>query len=251
MSARLFLLLVFPLLAASSAGAATSRAVSYPSGSETVSGVAYTPAQVKGPAPAVIVIHEWWGLNDWVKEQAARLSDQGYVTLAVDLYRGKSTANPEEAHELMRGVPEDRARRDLLAAVKFLQSQKNVRADRIAVIGWCMGGGYAETLAVSDPGLAAAVINYGRLSTEKETLNKIQAPLLGLFGGLDRGIPPESVRQFESTMKGLGKKVETHIYPGAGHAFQNPSNKAGYRAEDAADAWKRITAFLAAHLKKK
>lgn len=249
MPARLFLL--FVIFAAVSAVAADSQAVSYKSGDETVNGVLYMPDKVKGPVPAIIVIHEWWGLNDWVKDQAAKLAGQGYATLAVDLYRGKSTADPEVAHELMRGLPEDRARRDLLAAVKFLQSRKNVRPDRIAVIGWCMGGGYAESLAVADPELAAAVINYGHLSTEQETLAKIHAPILGLFGALDRGIPPESVQKFESSMKGLGKSVETHIYPDAGHGFQNPANKTAYRPEDTEDAWKRITAFLATNLKKK
>lgn len=245
------LLLLFTLCAAVSAAAAESQAVAYPSGEETVHGVLYMPDKLKGPAPAIIVIHEWWGLNDWVKDQAAKLAGQGYAALAVDLYRGKSTTDPEVAHELMRGLPEDRARRDLLAAVKFLQSRKNLRPDRIAVIGWCMGGGYAESLAVADPGLAAAVINYGHLSTEKETLAKIHAPVLGLFGALDRGIPPESVRQFESTMQSLGKSVETHIYADAGHGFQNPANKSGYRPDDTEDAWKRITAFLGTHLRKK
>ena len=97
----------------------TARSVSYKSGDETVQGILYTPAG-KGPFPALIVIHEWWGLNDWVKEQASKLADQGYVTLAVDLYRGKVATTPDEAHEIMRGVPEDRAKRDLHAAFEFL-----------------------------------------------------------------------------------------------------------------------------------
>src|SRR5438270_12995201 len=99
--------------------------VSYKSGKETVQAELYTP-KGKGPFPAVIVIHEWWGLNDWVKEQAAKLADEGYVALAVDLYRGKVAGNPDEAHELMRGVPQDRAQRDLKAAFDYLASQKEV-----------------------------------------------------------------------------------------------------------------------------
>ncbi len=244
------MLLTFVWFAAVTAFAATSEPVSYLSGNETVKAVMYSPPKADGPLPAIIVIHEWWGLDDWVKEQASRLADQGYVTLAVDLYRGKSTKDPEEAHELMRGLPEDRARRDLLAAYKFLQSRKNVKSDRIGSIGWCMGGGYSEALAINQPALAAAVINYGRLSTETETLKKIKAPILGLFGGQDRGIPPASVQQFEKTMKTLGKQVETHIYPDAGHAFQNPGNVKGYRADDTTDAQRRITEFFASTLKK-
>src|SRR5690242_21763301 len=109
--------------------AADGKQVSYKSGEETVNATMYTP-QGKGPFPAIVVIHEWWGLNDWVKEQASKLADEGYVTLAVDLYRGKVATTPDEAHELMRGVPEDRATRDLLAATTYLRSLKNVKPDK-------------------------------------------------------------------------------------------------------------------------
>ena len=228
--------------------AADGRTVTYKSGDETVSAVLYTPPG-KGPFPAIVVIHEWWGLNDWVKDEASKLADQGYVTLAVDLYRGQVAADPAMAHELMRGVPEDRAVRDLLAAANFLRAQKNVKAGKVGAIGWCMGGGYSARLAENDPKLAAAVINYGSLSTDPATLNKIQAPVLGLFGGQDRGIPPAAVQQFEKQMKEMGKEVSIKIYDDAGHAFENPNNKGGYRADDAADAWKRITDFFAAKLK--
>src|SRR5947199_6127680 len=141
-------------LLASAAFAATSQPVSYKSGDETVQGVLYTPANSKGKLPAIVVIHEWWGLNDWVKEEAGKLADQGYVTLAIDLYRGKVATTPDEAHEIMRGVPEDRAKRDLHAAFEFLKSQANVKRDRIASIGWCMGGGYSLDVALQEPTLA-------------------------------------------------------------------------------------------------
>src|SRR5450631_2547045 len=127
----LFLALI--LSVALSALAADGKPVSYKSGDETVNGVVYTPAG-KGPFPALIVIHEWWGLNDWVKEQASKLADQGYVALAIDLYRGKVATTPEEAHEIMRGVPDDRANRDLLAASAFLRAQKNVDPKRFGSI---------------------------------------------------------------------------------------------------------------------
>src|SRR6266566_7992558 len=122
---RTILLLSFISLCAISSFPASGQPVSYGSGDETVRGMLYTP-EAKGPFPALVVIHEWWGLNDWVKEQAAKLADQGYVTLAVDLYRGKVATTPDMAHELVRGVAEDRAARDLHAAVEFLKSQKNV-----------------------------------------------------------------------------------------------------------------------------
>jgi carboxymethylenebutenolidase len=232
-----------------SALAADSRPVSYKSGDETVNGILYTPAG-KGPFPALIVIHEYWGLNDWVKEQAGKLADQGYVALAVDLYRGKVADNPDMAHELMRGVPHDRATRDLRSAFDFLASQPNVKKDKIGSIGWCMGGGYSLDTALAEPQLAATVINYGSLATDTSELKKINAPILGLFGGQDKGITPDDVKKFQQSMEQLGKKVEVKIYPDAGHAFENPNNKTGYRPEDAADAWKRTVDFFAATLKK-
>jgi len=241
--------LLLVILIAGSAFAADSKAVSYKSGDDTVQGLLYTPPG-KGPFPGIIVIHEWWGLNDWVKEQASKLADQGYAALAIDLYRGKVATTPDMAHELMRGVPEDRAKRDLHAAFEFLASQPNVRKDRIGSIGWCMGGGYSLDVALQEPALAADVINYGHLATDPEALKKINAPLLGLFGGQDRGITPDDVHKFEQALKKLGKRVEIKVYPDAGHAFENPNNKDGYRAADAADAWKHTVDFLAATLKK-
>jgi carboxymethylenebutenolidase len=247
---KLLLLLSSSCLFALTALAADSRNVSYKSGEETVNAVMYTPPG-KGPFPALVVIHEWWGLNDWVKEQASKLADQGYLTLAIDLYRGKVATTPDEAHEIMRGVPEDRAKRDLLAASNYLRAQKNVDPKRAGSIGWCMGGGYSLDLALNDPKLKAAVINYGHLATDEAALKKINAAILGIFGGQDRGIPVADVNKFESQLKGLGKTAEIHVFPDAGHGFENPSNKQGYRAEDAAQAWKLTLDFLAKNLKSK
>ena len=242
-------LLVLLLLVSIPAFAADGKSVSYKSGDEIVSGVLYTPAG-KGPFPALIVIHEWWGLNDWVKEQASKFADEGYVALAVDLYRGKVATTPDLAHEIMRGVPEDRSRRDLQAAFDYLASQPNVRKDRIGSVGWCMGGGYSLNIALAEPKLAAAVINYGHLATDSAALRNINAAILGNFGGQDRGIPPEDVKKFQQTLDQLGKKADIKIYPDAGHAFENPNNKQGYRSDDAADAWKRTVEFLSRTLKK-
>jgi carboxymethylenebutenolidase len=196
------------------------------------------------------VIHEWWGLNDWIKEQASKLADQGYDALAIDLYRGKVATTPELAHELMRGVPEDRAKRDLHAAFEFLKSQPNVKKDRTAAIGWCMGGGYSLDVALQEPTLTADVINYGRLATDSGSLRKIDAAILGNFGGQDEGIPPADVNKFAQTLKQMGKTVDVKIYPDAGHGFENPNNRTGYRPQDADDAWTRTVNFLATTLKK-
>ncbi|HWY59130.1 MAG TPA: dienelactone hydrolase family protein [Terriglobales bacterium] len=244
-----FFYLLLTLLFTMTAFAATYKDVSYKSGDENVHALLYAP-EGKGPFPGIIVIQEYWGLNDWIKEQASKLSDLGYVALAIDLYRGKVATTPDEAHELMRGLPEDRAKRDLHAAFEFLKSQPNVKKDRIGSIGWCMGGGYSLDVALQEPTLTADVINYGHLATDQESLKKINAAILGIFGGQDRGIPVEDVRKFEQALKQLGKKVEIVIYPDAGHAFENPNNKTGYRPDDAADAWKRTIKFLAETLGK-
>jgi len=242
------LLVVLVVLLSSVLFASTSKTVSYKSGEDNVTGVLYAP-NGKGPFPGIVVIHEWWGLNDWVKEQASKLADQGYVTLAVDLYRGKVATTPDEAHEIMRGVPEDRAQRDLHAAVEFLKAQTNVNKDRIGAIGWCMGGGYALDVALLDPSLRADVINYGHLATDPASIEKIHAAVLGIFGGQDKGISVDDVKKFEQALKQQGNKVEIVVYPDAGHAFENPNNKTGYRPDDAADAWKRTVNFLASTLK--
>jgi carboxymethylenebutenolidase len=246
---KTLLLPILISLCANSSLAATSKTVSYKSGDETVQGVLYTP-DGKGPFPGLVVIHEWWGLDDWVKEQASKLADEGYASLAIDLYRGKVATTPDEAHEIMRGVPEDRAARDLHAALEFLKSQPNVNQDRIGSIGWCMGGGYSLDVALQEPTLAATVINYGHLAADAGSLKRIKASVLGIFGGQDRGIPVDDVKNFEQTLKQQGNKVEIVIYPNAGHAFENPNNKTGYRADDAADAWKHTISFLASTLKK-
>jgi carboxymethylenebutenolidase len=221
--------------------------VSYPSGSETVHALLYTPTGA-AKHPAVIVIHEWWGLNDWVKEQAADLAAHGYVALAVDLYRGQVATDPETAHEISRGAPQDRIIRDLSAADTFLRADKHVDPNRLGAIGWCMGGGYALAFAVADPQLKAVVANYGPPPTDTASLAQIHAAILGNYGGLDKGIPPASAEAFAADMKKLGKPVDLKIYPDAGHAFENPNNKTGYRAEDTADAKSRYLHFFAREL---
>lgn len=220
-----------------------TRTVRFRSGAETVQAYLSTPKQ-RGRFPGIVLIHEWWGLNAWVKEQADALARQGYVALAVDLYRGKVTDDPAEAHELSRALPEDRALRDLKAAFQYLRTLPETRGKRVGVIGWCMGGSWSLSLAVNEPQLSACVVYYGRLLTDEALLKRIACPVLGIFGDRDRGIPVESVRAFESTMKRLGKRVEAHVFADAGHAFANPNNQRGYNAAAAEKAWQLTLAFF-------
>ena len=205
----------------------------------------------KGKHPGIIVIQEWWGLNDWIRENTARFAQQGYVSLAVDLYRGRATTDPGEAHELMRGLPEDRALADLKAGLTFLSSRADVDADRIGSVGWCMGGGYSLALATTEPRLRAAVINYGRLVTAPSKIEAVRAAVLGNFAGEDRGIAVEDVRTFESQLKAAKKDADIKVFDGKGHGFMNPNNKQGYDATASADAWSRIDAFFVRTLKGK
>lgn len=237
-------------LAAAARAQSAGKMVSYPSGSETVSGYLAAP-QGPGKKPALVVIQEWWGLNDFVKGKADRFAGLGYVALAVDLYRGKVTSDPDTAHQLMRGMPEDRAMRDLAAAVAYLRGRPDVDGKRIASIGWCMGGGYSLALALAEPSLSGAVLNYGRLVTDEKKIAGLKVPLLGNFGGKDEGIPPASVREFESVAKAAGKRVDFKIYPEAGHGFASSNDPKVFRAEDAKDADARADAFLARVLKGK
>lgn len=227
-----------------SRGKFKSSPVTYISGKDTVTGTISIP-EGKGPFPAVMVIHEWWGLTPWVKESAEKLAAEGYIALAIDLYRGKVAESADEAHQLMRGVPEDRAARDLRGAFDYLTGRKDVNRKKIGSVGWCMGGGYSLEAAVKIPELSAAVICYGRLVTDSSAIAGIGASVLGIFGAVDKGIPEASVLEFEGTAKGMKKDVNVTIYPEAGHAFMNPGNAGGYREADAKDAWTRILAFLA------
>jgi len=231
------------------AALAGEQPVSFKSGEETVSGFLVSP-EGKGPFPAVIVIHEWWGLNDWVKDQARALAKEGYVALAVDLYHGKVADKQEDAHQLMSGLSSDVAVRDLKGAYAFLQSRADVKKGHTGAIGWCMGGMYALKLATEEPGLKAVVAYYGAPPADEAALGRIKAAVMGNYGADDKGPSPEQVKTFEAAMTKLGKPVDVKIYPGAGHAFANPNNPwKGYREEAAKDAWARTVAFFAKHLK--
>jgi carboxymethylenebutenolidase len=242
----LFAILVFASLTAGivvGAGTPKTETVQFPSGKETISGFLAVP-EAPGRYPGVIVVHEWWGLNDWVKDQATKFAANGYVALAVDLYRGKATATPEEAHELMRGLPQDRALRDVEAAFEYLYTRKEVTRDEIGIDGWCMGGGIAVQFAIHQPRLRACVVNYGSLPTDPNDIQQIAAPILGNFGAEDRGITPQDVRDFEKAMRAINRRIDVKIYDGAGHAFENPNNQTGYRPEAASDAWQRTISFF-------
>src|ERR671922_1940339 len=189
--------------------------------------------------PAVIMIHENRGLNDNIKDTADILAKQGYVVLAVDLFQGQVTTDPNQARELSSSVRNNPgiAIENMKSAIAYLSSLQNVNASRIASIGWCFGGGQSLQLALnSQQPLAATVIYYGNLVTDQNELSKIDWPVLGIFGSADQSIPVDTVRQFESALEANRIENEIYIYEGVGHAFANPSGD-NYAPEETADAW--------------
>jgi carboxymethylenebutenolidase len=233
---------------------AGAQTVSYPSGKTTLKGVLHRPAG-KGPFPGIILVHGDFGLTDWVKEQGRRLADWGYVTLAVDLYRGRPAEDLMDAHIMGRGLAEDQVEADLKAAVKYLAGRPDVRGGALGIIGWGLGGGYALDAAIQNPRLRAVVICYGRLTTDANLLAPLKASVLGIFAGKDEGISRATIRRFRTAMHQAGKRLAgVHIYPRCGHGFLDPSDPAAKGAASsraAAYAWKRIERFLAAELARK
>ncbi len=195
--------------------------------------------------PGILVIHEWWGLNDNIRGMARRLAGQGYQTLAVDLYGTAPAETPDQARGLMQQAMQNPAFLMDNIAAAHLYLRQETGAPRVGVIGWCFGGGMALNAAIAEPQeLDAAAIYYGRVSnaTERE-LAPIQMPIIGFFGGQDSSIPVEDVRQFEQTLSALGKDAEIYVYEDAGHAFANPSGN-NYAPEAAQDAWEKAMGFF-------
>ncbi len=195
----------------------------------------------------MLVIHEWWGLNEHIRHWTDRLAQSGYAALAVDLYEGQVAADRERALELMQGVDEARAEQILAAAYGFLDEDPRVKATGQAVVGWCFGGGWSLRHALAQPELDAAIVYYGHLPTDPKVLASISAPVMGVFGNQDAAVPPAAVDTFAAAMKEAGKSLTLHRYD-AQHAFANPSS-GRYNPEAAEDAWTHAQAFLEQHLR--
>lgn len=217
-------------------------------GDELVYGYFVAPADMFEPLPAVIMIHEWWGLNDNIRAMADRLAAEGYIVLAVDLYGGETAATPAEARNLMLSVVEDpdSANNNIRDAYKFVS--ETAGAPRVGSLGWCFGGNWSLNTAQLFPDeLDASVIYYGQVTDDEDKLRPISSPILGLFAAEDKGIKLASVESFGEALERLRKEHEIHVYPGVGHAFANPTGN-NYDAVAANDAWERTLKFLNAHL---
>lgn len=204
-----------------------------------------------GNHPAVIVIQEWWGLNDHVKDVATRFAREGYVAVAPDMYSrlgNQVTTDPAEAGKLMGGLAKPDGVADLLAVVAHLKKADGVHGDKIGVTGFCMGGSFAALLACASPDIKAAAPFYGEIP-EDESLAQLKCPLIYFYGTDDFWIKRADVDRLGATLARLGKAGEVHIYENAPHAFFNDTRKDVYREDEAKDAWQRTLQLFAKSLR--
>jgi carboxymethylenebutenolidase len=196
----------------------------------------------------VLVIQEWWGLVDHIRDVCDRFAREGFVALAPDLYRGDAASDPDAAGRLMMGLEIPRAARDLDAAVTALLGQDATLGSRVGAVGFCMGGQLALFAATRNPRIGAVVDFYGIHPKITLDLSRLEAAVLGIFAERDAFVPPEAARKLESDLRGAGARAECVVYPGVDHAFMNDSRPDVYHAETAARAWARALSFLRAEL---
>jgi carboxymethylenebutenolidase len=220
--------------------------VEFPFDGGNTGGYLATPKQ--GSGPGVVVIQEWWGLVDHIKDVCDRFAGEGFVALAPDLYHGKSTKSPDEAGKLMMAMRIDEAEKDLGAAVKYLLTLDSTTSKKIGVVGFCMGGALSLYTATKNSNIGASVVFYGGHPKVKPDLPNLHAPVLGLYGEKDGSVTPAVVHDLERQIKDLGKQIEVKIYPGAKHAFFNDTRPEVYDADASADAWQRTIKFFREHL---
>ena len=203
-----------------------------------------TPAG-DGPHPAIIICHEWWGLNDDMRRIAERFAREGFLALAVDFYEGKSTADPEEALKLVMQFQTDHALVVTTAAVAFLKSHPR-GGQEVSITGFCLGGAMAIAAICNVPGLHAGVPFYGLPLPKYLHFDKVRAPLLGHFAETDAHVPSEKVQAVVEQARAAGVSFECHFYQG-GHGFMRKPDPQSYHAESAQLAWDRTIAFLKRH----
>ncbi|MCP4077137.1 MAG: dienelactone hydrolase family protein [Gammaproteobacteria bacterium] len=235
-------ILADPVLAAAAAKGVETVSIKTPGGAMTSAAVAY-PEQAN--APTLLLIHEWWGLNDQIKAVAQEFANEGFLTIAVDMYNGKVASKREDAMKYMKGMDMATAKESVVAWVNWLKANSKGNG-KVATLGWCFGGGWSLETSLLTP-VDATVIYYGRVTKSAAQLASLQSPVLGHFGTLDKSINEKMVGKFEKALDEAGKKDYTHHWYTANHAFANPTGSR-YDADDAALAWSRSLAFLHKHL---
>lgn len=208
----------------------------------------YLSVTEKTPAPGIIVLQEWWGLEPHIKEVTDRFADEDFVALAPDLYHGALVDEPDEARKLAMELDHGRAVAEIESAARYLLSRDDVTGDRVGIIGFCMGGGLVHQVAIRTDVAGAAVVFYGRNPDPIEQVSEMDCPLLGIYGGQDQGIPPSEVERLRGALQAAGKTdYEIHMYDDAPHAFFN-DRRPSYREFDSRDAWEKAIGFFRKNL---
>ena len=221
--------------------------VNFKSNGGQTSGYLATPKTATGPG--VVVIQEWWGLVDHIKDVCDRFAAEGFVALAPDFYHGQIAKSPDEAGKLMMALRIDEAEKDLKGAIDYLLGLPAVATSRVGTVGFCMGGALSLYAATRNDKVGACVVFYGGHPNVKPDLPSLKSPVLGIYAERDRSVSPAVVHDLERRLKELGKSFEYHIYPGADHAFFNDARPEVYNADAAADAWTRTVEFLRKNLR--
>ncbi|HYN83973.1 MAG TPA: dienelactone hydrolase family protein [Pyrinomonadaceae bacterium] len=198
-----------------------------------------------GTGPGVIVLQEWWGLVPHIKDVCDRFAREGFVALAPDLYHGEQARSPDEAGKMMMALNIAQTEKDLRGAIEYLVSHEATAGETVGTVGFCMGGVLSLFAACENPGrVGACVVFYGIHPKVELRLERLRAPVLGLYAERDQFVTPEVVRELESRLRELGKEAEMHVYAGTDHAFFNDTRPEVYDAEAAADAWRRTVEFF-------
>jgi carboxymethylenebutenolidase len=220
--------------------------IEFPIADGTAPGYLAEPA---GNGPGVIVLQEWWGLDEHIRSLCDRLAAEGFYALAPDLYRGETTAEPSEAQQKMMAMSMAQVEQDMCGAADYLASQPGVEGPGVGAVGFCLGGGLAIWAAATCPNIAASVTYYYVMPHGKPDFTKIKGPVLGHFGTADEFIPLEDAKKLESELEDAGVETTFHYYDGAGHAFFNDTNRLGtYDKAHAETSWGRTVSFLRAAL---
>jgi carboxymethylenebutenolidase len=220
--------------------------IEFPIADGTAPGYLAEPA---GNGPGVIVLQEWWGLDEHIRSLCDRLATEGFYALAPDLYRGETTAQPDEAQQKMMAMSMEQVEQDMCGAADHLASLPGVDGPGVGAVGFCLGGGLAIWAAATCPNIAAAVTYYYVMPHGKPDFTKIKGPVLGHFGTADEFIPLEDANKLESELEDAGVETTFHYYDGAGHAFFNDTNRLGtYDKAHAETSWERTVSFLRAAL---
>jgi carboxymethylenebutenolidase len=218
------------------------ESVQFPSNAHTCGGY------LSGKGPALVVIQEWWGLVPHIQDVVERFAKEGFLAIAPDLYHGRTTTSPDEAAKMLMELDADRAEREIAGAGDYLLQRPECTSKKYGVVGFCMGGALAQYTASKEKNAGAAVSFYGGFKKVKIHWDDLSAPILLIYGENDQGVPPQQGRELEKKLKDLGKQAEVRVYPGAGHAFFNDT-RPSFKADAAADAWKRTLALFRRNLR--